>query len=83
MFTDGARIAGIKVVAKYRIRQCLEALADYGPAAKPMLPKLNQLEKDLLVHSEAKSMTAEIEQLRALIGNLETASGTVELCDLQ
>ncbi|HSP43341.1 MAG TPA: hypothetical protein VLO11_10760, partial [Luteolibacter sp.] len=101
MFADGSRIAGIKVLAKHRIKegiplcldfidierwnkrsritQCLETLAEYGAAAKPMLPRLRQLEKDLLAHSEARGLQAQIEQTRTLIKNLENATGTVEL----
>jgi len=62
-----------------RIQQCLEALAAYGPAAKPMLPQLRQLEKDLLAHPEAKGLQEQIGQVRTLVRNLETATGTVEL----
>ena len=62
-----------------RIKLCLDTLADYGPAAKPMLPQLRQLEKDLLAHSEARGLQEQIEQVRTLIKNLETATGTVEL----
>ena len=105
MFADGVRIAGIKVLAKHRIKeviplclefididrwnkrdritQCLNTLAEYGAAAKPMLPKLRQLEKDLLVHPEARGLEAQIDQLRKLIKDLESASGTVELRSLQ
>ncbi len=101
MFADGSRIAGIKVLAKHRIKegiplcldfidierwnkrsritQCLETLAEYGAAAKPMLPRLRQLEKDLLAHSEARGLQAQIEQTRTLIKNLENATGSVEL----
>jgi hypothetical protein len=66
-----------------RIQQCLETLAEYGAAAKPVLPQLRQLEQDLPAHSEAKMLQAQIDQLRALIKNLETATGTVELRDLR
>ena len=101
MFADGVRIAGIKVLAKHRIKegiplcldfidierwnkrsritQCLDTLAEYGAAAKPMLPRLRQLEKDLLVHSEARGLQAQNEQTHHLIKKLENATGTVEL----
>jgi hypothetical protein len=65
-----------------RIPRCLKALATYGAAAKPMLPRLRQLEKDLLAHSEAKKMQPIIEQVRALIKDIESATGTVELRNL-
>jgi hypothetical protein len=62
-----------------RISQCLKALGAYGAAARPMLPRLRQLEKDLLAHSEAKALQPQIDQLRSLIGDIENATGTVEL----
>jgi hypothetical protein len=65
-----------------RVPQCLKTLATYGAAAKPMLPRLHQLEKDLLAHPEAKGLQPLIDQLRALIKDLENATGTVELRSL-
>jgi len=62
-----------------RIARCLKALETYGGAAKPMLPRLRQLEKDLLAHSEARGLQPQIDQLRLLIGKIENATGTVEL----
>ncbi|MFP4058487.1 MAG: DUF6288 domain-containing protein, partial [Candidatus Brocadiia bacterium] len=41
---------------RHRISQCLKTLGRYGAAAKPMLPRLRQLEKDLLAHREAKGL---------------------------
>jgi len=68
---------------KSRIQQCLEALSAYGAAAKPMLPELRQLEKDLIAHHEVRGLQGQIEQVRSLIGNLEKATGTVELRSLR
>jgi hypothetical protein len=65
-----------------RIPRCLKTLATYGAAAKPMLPRLRQLEKDLLVHPEAKGLQPFIDQLRSLIKDIENATGTVELRSL-
>ena len=65
-----------------RISRCLKALGTYGAAAKPMLPRLRQLEKDLVAHQEAKSLQPEIAQLRTLIKTIEDATGTVELRSL-
>jgi hypothetical protein len=62
-----------------RIPRCLKTIGMYGAAAKPMLPRLRQLEKDLLAHSEAKMLQPSITQLRALIKDIENATGTVEL----
>ena len=65
-----------------RLPRCLKALAQYGVAAQPMLPRLRQLEKDLLAHREARSLTAVLEQLHGLIQDIERATGTVELRSL-
>ena len=62
-----------------RITRCLRILGKYGAAAKPMLPRLRQLEKDLLTHREARGLKPQIDQLRSLIRKIESATGTVEL----
>ena len=64
---------------KNRITQCLKALETYGAAAKAVLPQLRQLEKDLLAHREARMLAPVIEQTRALIEEIDSATGTVEL----
>ncbi|MGB6220273.1 DUF6288 domain-containing protein [Haloferula sp.] len=66
-----------------RIPRCLKALAKYGAAAKPMLPELHQLQKDLLAHREAKNLKSSIEQLQLLISDIESATDSVELRHLQ
>jgi hypothetical protein len=66
-----------------RIDRCLKALASYGGAAKPLLPRLRQLEKDLSVHSEAKALQPLAEQLRKLMGDIEEASAAPELIGLR
>lgn len=48
-----------------RIEGCLHALQAYGGAAKPLLPRLAQLEKDLQAHPEAKGMQSHIALVRA------------------
>lgn len=68
---------------KHRIKGCLAALAKYGGAAKPLLPKLRQLEKDLLAHREAKSLQPQIEQLRRVINSIETSNESPELRSLK
>jgi hypothetical protein len=65
-----------------RVPRCLKTLATYGAAAKPMLPRLRQLEKDLLVHPEAKGLQPLINQVTALIKEIEDATETVELRSL-
>jgi hypothetical protein len=44
-----------------------------------MLPRLRQLEKDLLAHREAKGLQPQIDQLRSLMREIENATGTVPL----
>lgn len=65
-----------------RIPRCLKTLGNYGAAAKPMLPRLRQLEQDLLAHPEAKALQSHLTQLRALIKDIENATLTVELRSL-
>ena len=48
-----------------RIEGCLKALQAYGGAAKPLLPRLAQLEKDLQAHQEAKSLQSHLALVRA------------------
>ncbi|MBC8373107.1 MAG: HEAT repeat domain-containing protein, partial [Planctomycetes bacterium] len=64
---------------KHRITQCLKTLKTYGPAARAVLPQLRQLEKDLSAHREARMLKGAIEQARALIKDIENATGTVKL----
>ena len=64
---------------RHRITQCLKTLGRYGAAAKPMLPRLRRLERDLLAHREAKGLQPQIDQLRSLIKEIDGATGTVEL----
>jgi hypothetical protein len=56
---------------RHRISRCLNTLGKYGAAAKPMLPRLRQLEKDLLAHHEARGLQPQIDQLRSLIKEIE------------
>jgi hypothetical protein len=67
---------------KGRIPQCLESLARYGSAAKPLLPELRQMEKDLRAHSEAKMLQPQIDQLQSLIKSIESDTTAVELRSL-
>ncbi len=57
-----------------RIAECLEILKSYGSAAKPLLPELRNLEKDLLVHRESKGLRKRIETTRFLIKKLENST---------
>jgi hypothetical protein len=66
-----------------RIGRCLKTLGIYGAAAKPLLPRLRQLEKDLLAQGESKNLQPRIVDLRSLIKATESATGTVELRELE
>jgi hypothetical protein len=57
-----------------RITRCLKILEMYGAAAKPVLPQIRQLEKDLLAHREAQMLKPVIEQAQALIEKIENAN---------
>lgn len=65
-----------------RITRCLESLARYGGAAKPLLPQLRQMEKELRAHREARSLQSQIEGLGSVIKSVESSAGTVELRSL-
>ncbi|MDB4652646.1 DUF6288 domain-containing protein [Akkermansiaceae bacterium] len=62
-----------------RIPRCLNALASYGGAAKPMLPKLKQLEKDLLAHRERRNLQKIIDSIGLLIKKIESSKNSPEL----
>ncbi|MFG0287454.1 MAG: DUF6288 domain-containing protein [Rhodopirellula sp. JB044] len=64
---------------KKRIAECLNTLETYGAAAKPVLPELRQLEKDLLAHGESRMLSPIIQQVRDLIRDIESSTGTVKL----
>ncbi len=65
-----------------RITRCLKILGTYGAAAKPLLPQLRELEQKLAVHSEARGLKPQIDQLRSLIAEIESATGDVGLRSL-
>jgi hypothetical protein len=64
---------------KNRIAQCLKTLGTYGGAAKAVLPQLEQLEKDLRAHREARMLAPAIDQTQVLIKEIKNATGAVEL----
>lgn len=66
-----------------RIKRCLDALEKYGPAAKSLLPKLKQLEKNLSSHREAKMLKAHTERVRKIIQSLEKTTDKVELRSIE
>lgn len=64
---------------KNRIKSCLQAIEEYGIAAKPLIPRLKQLEKDLRSHREARNLNESAARVRFIIDKLEKATGTEEL----
>ena len=64
---------------KDRINRCLKALTLYGGAAKPMIPVLLDLEKQLESHSEAKSLESIIAQVGEVIAEIEADENPPEL----
>lgn len=56
-----------------RITRCIKILGMYGGAAKPMLPQLREVEKQLRAHREAKRLAKHIEELGKLIADIEKA----------
>ena len=57
-----------------RINRCLKILAQYGGSARPVLPRLRQLEEELLAHWEAKGLSPQIELCRQTIADIEAAT---------
>ena len=57
---------------KRRILSCLQALSQYGTAAKSELPKLRQLEKDLKKHREAKGFGDIFAQIDEMVKELKS-----------
>jgi len=64
---------------KGRISKCLKILKTYQGAAKPLLPQLQELEKQLTAHREAKGLQGEIKLLRETIAQIKTATKIPEL----
>ena len=105
MFADGVRLAGVKLLAKHRIKegmdlsfqilnledwgkqnrikQILATLKVYGGAAKPILPRLRQLEKDLKAHPEARMLQPLAAECAELIRSIENAAPEEELGSLR
>jgi hypothetical protein len=63
-----------------RIPKCLNALGKYGAAAKPMIPRLQQLQKDL--QAQGKSANPIVENVKSLITKIESAKESTELRSL-
>lgn len=56
-----------------RIMSCLKILRKYGGAAKPVVPRLREVEKQLRAHREARALTPHIEEIGNLIASIEAA----------
>ena len=111
-YTDRARVAGLKILAKYRVREgiplcidvmgfnkwrfgarleiCLGIIQDYGVAAKPLLPELEQMgkkmqrlmklqEKQLKRFNRFEDAKARLVLLQKAIANLKTTTKDVQL----
>ena len=70
---------------KGRVSSCLKILRSYGPAAaKTILPELRELEKDMLKHSEARSVLKDaLKQIREIIEEAEKATGRPDFVPLK
>ena len=62
-----------------RIKKCLETLQIYGGAAKPLLPRLEELETKLRTHRDAKKFQAHIGLLGKTIMVIRSDSNPPEL----
>jgi hypothetical protein len=62
-----------------RIPRCISILKGYGAAAKPMLPKLKEMEQEILKRSNPKKPDPLVEVFAAAIKEIETSTKTVEL----
>jgi len=64
---------------KSRIKRCLNAIAKYGPAAKPILPQLRELRKRFSSKREVKSLGIYLKQLDQIIKTIETSKQKIKL----
>ena len=58
---------------RHRVMRCLRTLRRYGGAAKPILPRLRQVENQLREHRESRSLAPHIEEIVSLISFIEQA----------
>ena len=65
-----------------RIDRCLKILAQYGGAARPVLPQLRELEEQLEAHWEVKGLGSQIELCRQLIADIGAATDVPPLRSL-
>lgn len=62
-----------------RIMGCLKALQSYGGAAKPLLPRLLELEQQLSRHREAKMLQPHMDLLRKIITQIKADENPAKL----
>ena len=67
---------------KRRIIQCLDVLSSYGNAAKIMIPRLKQLEKDLTKQGKAKNVKDLIDKINHTITTIQTSKKKITLRSL-
>lgn len=68
---------------KNRIDHCLKTLNSYGPAAKPLLPRLRQLQIDLAESDQAHRLQEQMDYLRTMIQEIESSDQMIPLKTLQ
>lgn len=56
---------------RHRISECLKILQTYGSAAKPLIPRLRELENELQNHWEARGLHPQIDLVRQPIAAIE------------
>ena len=62
-----------------RIIRCLKALQAYGGAAKPMISRLEEVEKELMKHWEAKGLQPQIDMVRQTIALIKADKNPPQL----
>ena len=68
---------------RYRVMRCLKILRNYGGAAKPLLPRLREVEAQLREHREQKLLALHMEEIGSLIEHIENASAGEPLRSLR
>ena len=66
-----------------RIPKCIDALEKYGAAAKPLVPRLKELQKEFATHREAAKLEPFAERISKIIEKLENTAETEELRSLK
>jgi len=66
-----------------RVSQCLKILSSYGNEAKVMIPRLEQLEKDLTNHKEAKNLRPLRQEVQDTITKIQNSKKKIKLRNLR